>query len=304
MDLIASLTGKSPSTTGAGSEGALTKAPFNALPPIYDLNAALVSFLLTDLPAFSTAAGWVGPKLRVDHDISLLVPEIWCRMSAEERTPKYLIEHGYLERCSDFTHEGKSVLASRLGWRITDRFVQAFFGRVLSNPSTVFDEEHLKPELTSAAVFADGMDNIVEAMREAASHYFADGSVADACPPLRALLHIMRDGTWEGKGLDSPEVRRLFDRAEMLKSEWYAARLDAKRRIDAAKLESHARYLEKFLRRASYSDVAVSLDIKAKLERVVFQARDAKTPAYAERLRGTLGGEPAVASAIAKAHRL
>ncbi|MEO0054534.1 MAG: hypothetical protein RLZZ50_481, partial [Verrucomicrobiota bacterium] len=215
MDLIASLTGKSPSTTGAGSEGALTKGPFNALPPIYDLNAALVSFLLTDLPAFSTAAGWVGPKLRVDHDISLLVPEIWCRMSPEERTPKYLIEHGYLERCKDFTHDGKPVLASRLGWRITDRFVQAFFGRVLSNPSTVFDEEHLKPELTDAGVFADGMENIVQAMKEAAEHYFADGSVQHACPPLRALLHIMRDGVWEGKGLEAPEVRRLFDRAEM-----------------------------------------------------------------------------------------
>ena len=36
MDYICSLTGKSPSTTGAGSEGALTKGPFNALarPPI------------------------------------------------------------------------------------------------------------------------------------------------------------------------------------------------------------------------------------------------------------------------------
>ncbi len=31
MDFICSLTGKSPSTTGAGSEGALTKGPFNAL---------------------------------------------------------------------------------------------------------------------------------------------------------------------------------------------------------------------------------------------------------------------------------
>jgi len=30
MDFICSLTGKSPSTTGAGSEGALTKGPFNA----------------------------------------------------------------------------------------------------------------------------------------------------------------------------------------------------------------------------------------------------------------------------------
>ena len=33
MEYICSMTGKSPSTTGAGSEGALTKI-FNALPPI------------------------------------------------------------------------------------------------------------------------------------------------------------------------------------------------------------------------------------------------------------------------------
>ena len=39
MDYVCSLTGKSPSTTGAGSEGALTKGPFNALMPSIDLNA-------------------------------------------------------------------------------------------------------------------------------------------------------------------------------------------------------------------------------------------------------------------------
>jgi hypothetical protein len=304
MDLIACLTGKSPSTTGAGSEGALTKGPFNALPPVYDLNAALVSFLLTDLPAFSTAAGWVGPKLRVDHDISLLVPEIWCRMTPEERQPRHLIENGYLERCRDFTHEGRPVLASRLGWRITERFVQAFFGRVMSNPSTVFDEEHLRPELTDAGVFADGMDNVVQAMKEAADHYFADGSVEHACPPLRALLHIMRDGSWQGLGLEAPELRRLFDREEMLKSDWYLARLEAKRQIDAATWEKHARYLEKFLRRANYADVAVRLDIKGRLTRVAERARQAKDADYLATLRGTLGGEPALAREIAYAHRV
>ena len=47
MDFISSLTGKSPSTTGVGSEGALTKAPFNALLPVTDLNNALLSFILT-----------------------------------------------------------------------------------------------------------------------------------------------------------------------------------------------------------------------------------------------------------------
>ena len=38
MEFISSMTGKSPSTTGAGSEGALTKGPFNAMPAIIDSN--------------------------------------------------------------------------------------------------------------------------------------------------------------------------------------------------------------------------------------------------------------------------
>ncbi|HZL13369.1 MAG TPA: hypothetical protein VFC85_04435, partial [Verrucomicrobiae bacterium] len=88
MEFICSMTGKSPSTTGAGSEGALTKGPFNALPPIIDLNNALVAWILTGLNGFVTAAGFVGPKVRVDHDISLLVPEVFCRMVPEERDPK------------------------------------------------------------------------------------------------------------------------------------------------------------------------------------------------------------------------
>ncbi|MEM9026577.1 MAG: hypothetical protein AAGB06_06545, partial [Verrucomicrobiota bacterium] len=54
MEFIASITGKSPSTTGAGSEGAMTKAPFNCLWAIHDLNAALISFAATQYDAFLT----------------------------------------------------------------------------------------------------------------------------------------------------------------------------------------------------------------------------------------------------------
>ncbi|MCB1078531.1 MAG: hypothetical protein KDM64_11955, partial [Verrucomicrobiae bacterium] len=128
MDFIASLTGRSPSTTGAGSEGALTKGPFNALPPVIDLNAALLSYLLSGYEGFSTAAGYIGPKYRVDHDISLLVPEVWSRMFLDERKPEWLISKGYLEAVEDFEHEGRLVRASRLGYRITESFVQRFFG--------------------------------------------------------------------------------------------------------------------------------------------------------------------------------
>ena len=299
MDLIASLTGRSPSTTGAGSECALTKGPFNALPPIYDLNVALASYILTGLPIFSTAAGWVGPRHRVDHDISLLVPEIWCRMTPPEREPPYLIAQGHLERCVDFDHGGRRVLASRLGWRITARFVQTFCGRVLGNPGTLFDEEFLQPEKQDLDVFADGVDNIVTTMRSAAGHYFADGSIADACPTLQALLHLMRDASWEGRGADDPAFRALFTREAFLASGWYRARLEAQRAIDIHLWENHADYLRKFLTRANYADVAGRLQIHGRLERAAAAEQAARSTDYLGRLAGTLGAEPAIAAALA-----
>ena len=67
MDFICSLTGKSPSTTGAGSEGALTKGPFNMLTPTTDLNNALLSHILTESNGFSTAAGYVGSENKIDQ---------------------------------------------------------------------------------------------------------------------------------------------------------------------------------------------------------------------------------------------
>ena len=303
MDLISSLTGKSPSTTGAGSEGALTKGPFNALPPIYDLNAALVSFVLTGLPIFSTAAGWVGPRHRVDHDISLLVPEIWCRMTPPEREPEYLIREGLLERCKDFDYMGRRILASRLGWRITARFVQTFFGRVLGNPSAIFDDEFLHPETQDLDVFADGVDNIVAAMREAAGHYFADSSIEEACPPLKALLHIMRDGSWEGRTSDDPGFRVLFKRGTLLQSDWYRARLAARQSIDARLAQDQIRYLEKFLTLENYSDVAAKLDIPGRLAWARAKAAAICEPAFIDRLIGTLGAEPAVAARLARSSR-
>ena len=232
MEFICSMTGKSPSTTGAGSEGALTKGPFNALPPIMDLNNALVSFILTGHHAFVTAAGYVGPKARVDHDVSLIVPEVFCRMSAEERDPQFLAASRFLEKCEDFTHNGKKVLASRLGWRINARFVHAFFGRVFNHPHAVFTEDMLKPELQDQDIFVDGMDNIVTTQKRVAKMYFDDGSIAQACPPLKVLLHIMLNDEWEGKGLEHAEVRKLFTRENLLASDWYAARLKAKQGVD------------------------------------------------------------------------
>ena len=121
MEFISSMTGKSPSTTGAGSEGALTKGPFNAMPAIIDLNAALLSYVLTGYDGWVSAAGYVGPHVRIDHDFSLLVPELFSRMSPDERDARNLIAEGALERLTDFEHEGRPVAASRLGYRMTEQ---------------------------------------------------------------------------------------------------------------------------------------------------------------------------------------
>jgi hypothetical protein len=292
MEVICSMTGKSPSTTGAGSEGALTKGPFNALPPIIDLNNALVSFILTGHPGFVTAAGYVGPHLRVDHDVSLIVPEIWCRMTPEERDPKFLIAHHFLDKCADFEHAGRKVLASRLGWRINARFVHAFFGRVFNHPHAVFTEAMLKPELQDKDIFADGMDNVVTTQKRVAQMYFDDGSIKQACPPLKALLQIMVHDQCEGQGLEHPEIRKLFTRENLLASPWYAARLAAKQKIDRELWRRHVEYLNSFLRRPSHLDVAEKLDVAARLGRARKMLEQAESSEYLKRLAGTIGAEP------------
>jgi len=292
MEFICSMTGKSPSTTGAGSEGALTKGPFNALPPIIDLNNALVSFILTGHHAFVTAAGYVGPKVRVDHDVSLLVPEVWCHMTPQERDPEFLIAERCLEKCEDFEHNGKKVLANRLGYRINSRFTRLFFGRVFNHPHAVFTEEMLKPELQDKAIFVDGVDNIVATQKRVAKMYFDDGSVKQACPPLRALLHIMLNDQWEGKGLDDADFRKMFSRDSLLASDWYAARLKAKQAVDRKLWRRHADYLDKFVKRASHADEAERIGVPGRLVRARKKLEEVESPAYLTTLAGTLGAEP------------
>ena len=292
MEFICSLTGKSPSTTGAGSEGALTKGPFNCLPPVLDLNDALVSYLLTGYQGFITAAGYVGPHVRIDHDVSLLVPEILARMTPQERDAKFLIDGNYLEKCKDFDHNGTRVLASRLGYRITARFVRTFFGRMFNHPDRVFTDAMLKPETQDLALFADGIDNIVSTQRSVAQHYFNDGSIDLACPPLKALLQIMTQGQFEGRDLAHAKIRGLFTRESMLTSDWYADRLRAKQSVDAKLWQRHIAYLTKFITKPYYADEAARLGIEERLHQARHELKRAQADDYLQELRGTLGANP------------
>jgi phosphoenolpyruvate carboxykinase (diphosphate) len=291
MEFIASITGRSPSTTGAGSEGALTKGPFNALLPVHDLNNALVSQLLTNQPAFVSSAGHVGPKYRVDHDVSLLVPELFARMQPAEQDPAFLIREGMLERCEDFELAGRTVRASRLGWRITARFVRLFGGRVFTNPGSVFPEDMLRPELQDPAVFADGIDNLCEAHQWVAQRYFDDGSIELACPPLRVLLTIMARGDWDGRGPGDPAVRAMFRPESLLESDWYRDRLRSRQRYETALWERHIRYLEEFLAKPNYHEVARSMNCQARLDKARRIRDRVAAPERLAELVGTLGRE-------------
>jgi hypothetical protein len=270
----------------------LTKGPFNALVATADLNNALVSMLLTGYAGFSSAAGFIGPRYRVDHDVSLLIPEVWCRLFPHERDPKHLIAEGHLERLEDYEHEGTRVLASRLGWRITAKFVQTYLGRVFDTPSAVFTEEILRPELQDPAVFADGVANIVEAQRRVAHLYFEDGAIDDACPPLRALLHIMAHGHHEGKDASDPAIRAMFSREALLSSDWYHERLAIKQQRDIALWERHVRSLREFLASPGHREEARRLGIPARLERARAELDRVTAPGYVTALVGTIGADP------------
>jgi hypothetical protein len=293
IEFISSMTGKSPSTTGAGSEGALTKGPFNALPAIIDLNAAFVSFALTGYDGWLSSAGYVGPNVRVDHDVSLLIPEVFARMSPTERDARKLIASGALERVADFEHRGQTVLASRLGYRMTARLASVYFGRVFLHPHAVFTDEMLRPELQDLDVFADGVANIVATHQRVAQSYFTDGSVALACPPLKALLEIMAYGkTAEGLGLESPEVRALFTRESVLASDWYAARLDAKQRGDEARVREAIAALYDFLDRPGNAGVAKRLGLTERRAQLQAERVRVGSAEYRAGLVGTLGLQP------------
>jgi hypothetical protein len=292
MDFIASITGKSPSTTGAGLEGALTKGPFNMLVPTTDLNNALLSYILTEYQGFSSAAGYIGSENRFDHDISILIPEIWSRLVPEDRDPKKLIENDCLEKLEDFEYKGKKVLASRLGYRITKNFAFRCMNRLFDEPLAVFNERMLKPELQGMDDYVDGINNITEAMQRASLPYFEDGSVESAIPPLKILLNIMAYGHYEGKDISDPELRKTFDREEVLKSDWYKARLKLKQDKDIAFGVQQIAYLEEFMENPENASLIKEMDIAKRLEQAKQTLSHVESKQYIKELTGTIGADP------------
>ncbi len=292
MDFICSLTGKSPSTTGAGSEGALTKGPFNMLVATTDLNNALLSYILTEYHGFSSAAGYIGSENRFDHDISILIPEIWARLEAEDRDPKNLIKNECLEKLEDFEHKGKKVFASRLGYRITETFAFRCMNRLFDEPLAVFNERMLKPELQGIDDYVDGINNIVEAHQKVGLSFFEDGSVDAAIPPLQILFHIMAHGNYEGKDISHPELRKYFDRDYVINSDWYKTRLNLKQDKDKAFYTNQISYLKAFVNTPENVSLVEEMDINGRIKKAEAMLAEVSDKAYLKTLEGTIGADP------------
>lgn len=214
-------------------------------------------------------------------------------MDIAERDPQYLIKNHYLEKLEDFEYEGKTVYASRLGYRITADFVRSFFGIVFDNPNDVFTPEMLRPELQGMAAFVDGIDNIVSTHKKIAGNYFDDGSVALACPPLKALLHLMHSGSFEGKTIADPEIRALFTREALLESDWYKARLQTQQALEVQLWKRYLRALREFLDVPQFS-AALRRKVTERLQTAQSHLEQIERPEHFGTLRGFIGADPAV----------
>jgi hypothetical protein len=156
----------------------------------------------------------------------------------------------------------------------------------------VFTREILKPELQDPAVFADGVNNIVEAQQRVAEAYFEDGTIEDACPPLKALIHIMARGQYEGKDASHPDIRALFTRESLLASDWYRERLEVKQVRDVALWRRHVRSLAEFLARAGHREEAERLGIAGRLAYARAELERVSGAEYLQSLVGTIGADP------------
>ena len=259
-----------------------------------DLNAAFLSFALTGYDGWLSSAGVIGPLVRVDHDISLLVPEVFSRMTSGERDAASLIEEGCLEPVQDFEHNGETILASRLGYRMTPKFVSKYFGRIFLHPHVVFTEQMLKPELQDMDTFAEAMRTIITTHRRVAQTYIDDGTIALAVPPVRALLEVMATGvSSENLTLNDPAFRYGFTHESVLGSTWYADRLAAQRTSDMEHAERALAAMADFTSKELHYDTAERLGIIAKTASVAARLSELQADDGADSYVGTLGRQVA-----------
>lgn len=203
---------------------------------------------------------------------------------------KTLLHRGHLSALLISSIRERSFEQARLGYRMTSQFAATYFGQDFPAFTFRFTDEILRPEFQDLEVFVESVGNIAVTHERIARSYFDDGTIALACPPLKCLLDIMAYGkTTEGNGLDAPAVRGMFSRESVLSSKWYAARLDAKRRIDSDRLNRAVAGLSDFIEVPDNDRVVKRLGLLSRLEQAKNSLENIASMQYCDGLVGTLG---------------
>jgi len=150
----------------------------------------------------------------------------------------------------------------------------------------------LRPELQSIEEFVEGIENIEAAMEKSAKAYFEDGSYEAAIPPLKAVLSTMVYGNYEGKSIEDPEVRKLFDRDYVLASDWYKERIDRYREREIAYIESSISYLRKFLAERAEPKSLAARRVQVELSNAHTRLEHLTAPHYVSTIWGSIGLDP------------
>jgi hypothetical protein len=89
-------------------------------------------------------------------------------------------------------------------------------------------------------------------------------------------------------------MRALFTRSAMMNSDWYKARLQARKERGAAHQRRMIDEMEQFLKLDEYKSVADRMDIEARLTRARERLAFVQTPEYLNLLEGTIGADPSL----------
>ena len=95
--------------------------------------------------------------------------------------------------------------------------------------------------------------------------------------------------TAEGWKLDTPEFRELFTRESVLASDWYAARLDAKRDLDVAHQQRGLDRLREFSSAEGNYRVAHRMNLDVRIAEAEAELARMTAADYRDSLVGTIG---------------
>ena len=102
----------------------------------------------------------------------------------------------------------------------------------------------------------------------------------------------MANGTYEGKGIEAPEIRALFTRESLIASAWYQERpaRQTERDIRALAAPSGSRW--RHYRSSASAQRHAPFDFEARSQAARTQLDRVSSPRYLEELIGTIGADP------------